>query len=304
MKKLVVFDTGLTATEPIMKAFSTGVINSKTGWLVEYQKLDHFLTEGLAKLKAGRDAVAVFGVLRGTGSIIKKAKQLGIDYFYIDHAYFNPGFQKPLWLRITKNDHAIGTICDVPSDRWKSLFRDQNRVQPWRLNSQRGDRILICPPTNAIEWFMDIDGSWSSEIVGKLKQHLPKATWPKLIVRRKPKEPIVDQSGNLLGFKNYDYENSIEEELKRATCVVAYNSMVALTATRMGIPVIVGPISCCRSVAFSIEAFCSGETPPSFEMEPKRRRDLFRWLAYNQWNFEEIHGGIAWRMLLQPSRQL
>jgi len=46
----------------------------------------------LAKLKAGRDAVAVFGVLRGTGSIIKKAKQLGIDYFYIDHAYFNPGF--------------------------------------------------------------------------------------------------------------------------------------------------------------------------------------------------------------------
>ena len=118
-----------------------------------------------------------------------------------------------------------------------------------------------------------------------------------MLCAKKPKDPIVDDMGNLIGFETHQDNVPIEQDLKRANCVIAYNSMVALTATMMGIPVIAGPISCCRPVSFSVDTFQSGALPPSFNNEPERRRDLFRWLAHNQWNLAEIRGGLAWRML-------
>ena len=166
-------------------AFATGAVNSKTGWIVEYKRIGDFLKEGFVGLRPGRDAVATLGILRGTGAMIKRAQSLGIDYFLMDHAYFNPGYKAPFWLLITKNDHAIGALKEVTPERWKLFFREKNRIQPWQTNAQRGDKILICPHTKAIEWFMEIEEDCSRGIINRLQSLLPQASWSKIVVRKK-----------------------------------------------------------------------------------------------------------------------
>ena len=92
---------------------------------------------------------------------------------------------------------------------------------------------------------------------------------------------------------------SLEEDLKSCHCVIAYNSNVALQATLMGIPVIVGDISPCKPISFELNDFKRDEKylMHHFNKEPKNRINLLYWLANNQWNLSEIQDGTAWKML-------
>ena len=130
-----------------------------------------------------------------------------------------------------------------------------------------------------------------------LKTLLPESQHHRIVIRAKPNEPIVDERGNLLRFQHNVSEGSLNDDLKNATCVIAYNSMVALTATLQGIPVITSDHSCCKSISYSVEDFAQGADPSVFDVEPAIRNGLMYWLANNQWNIEEIRNGTAWRML-------
>ena len=60
-----------------------------------------------------------FGILRGSGDMMKRAK----SYYFADHAYFNAGHDKnPAWYRITKNAHVNSSISDKPKDRYEKYF--------------------------------------------------------------------------------------------------------------------------------------------------------------------------------------
>ena len=305
MPKLYVYDTSRKITTNITISFARGVIrynNSNNGpWQVKHMTIESYNSNGFpADIKPGVDAVATLGILRGTGKMLKEAKAKNIDYYYMDHAYFCPGYGGKGWMRITKNAHTCVNLRDAPKDRWNGFHKNYNyQCLPWKHNSDRGRNILILPPTGAVSWFFDQGPDyWLDDVVTKLKSYLPESEHYRIQVRRKPNEPVVDGDGNLLELKAYPQSDQpLEQALMDAQCVVAYNSMVALEATMKGIPVITSENSCCNRVSYNLDIYKGQHDPKEITVEPVNRAPLLFWLAYNQWKLRDIEDGTAWRML-------
>ena len=309
MPKLFVYDTGRPKTTAVTIAFARGAIRhnneNNTGWQVKHIPIEVYLQNGFpSDLNPSVDAVASLGILRGTGKMFKEAKHKGIDYYYMDHAYFSPGYGGKGWMRITKNSHTCVNLRDVPKDRWNGFHKNKGyQCLPWKHNSDRGRNILILPPTGAISWFFNQGPEeWLDSIINKLKRLLPESEHYRIQVRRKPKEPVVDGDGNLLELKSYPQQDQpLDQALRDAQCVVAYNSMVALEATMEGIPVITSENSCCNRVSFNLDVYSQQLDPKEFNIEPVNRSPLLFWLSYNQWKRRDIEDGTAWRMLQEQN---
>lgn len=304
MPKLYVYDTDRKVTTNFTIAFARGAIRQNTltqgPWEVKHRPISHYREYGMpGDLTPGVDAVATLGILRGTGILLKDARNLGLDYYYMDHAYYKPGYSGKGWMRIVKNGHSCTTLKDQGADRWKGFHKNAGiNKMPWKHNGQRGDSIVVCPPTHAVSWFFDLEHEqWENDIVAKLKEYLPSDQHNRIVVRRKPKEPIVDELGNLVELREYHQSGSIEDMFDDAHCIVAYNSMVALEATLRGIPVITSEHSCCARVSYNLDVFENGPYPTEFNDEPPTRTMLLHWLARNQWKMAEIESGKAWQML-------
>jgi hypothetical protein len=294
MPNIFVYDTGRPKTTKFTLAFARGIIrHTQTAtekWTVKHSPIQHYLDQGMPK---DADAVATLGILRGTGLLLKEAKQKGIDYYYMDHAYFNPGYSGKGWMRVTKNGHACTTLkpCDATAYNAFAVSQEKNVMDYW--HGPRGDKIIVCPPTHAVQWFFD-DYNWENSIVQQLKDMLPQNQHDRIVIRQKPKEPIVDARGNLMGLRQNPQTGSLAEDLEQAHCVIAYNSMVALEATLKGIPVITSDHSCCTHVSFKLEDIM---LPGVFDREPANRQSLLNWLACNQWKMASLDNGTAWARL-------
>ena len=303
MPKLFVYDTDRRVTTRFTVAFARGAIrynNENDGpWEIKHRPIQQFIDNGMpSDLTPGVDAVATLGILRGTGLMLKEAKRMGLDYYYMDHAYFKPGYSGKGWMRIVKNGHSCTTLRDVGPDRWKGFHKHAGyNKEPWRTNAERGTAILVCPPTHAVSWFMEEQMDWETVVVQTLKRLLPSNEHSRIVVRRKPKEPVVDGKGNLIELRTYPQDETLDQALADAHCVIAYNSMVALEATLKGIPVITSEHSCCSRVSFDLEDFNGNPMPEVFNTEPPNRQALLNWLAFNQWKYSEIESGKAWQML-------
>ena len=298
--KIIVYDTNRQLTTNIVLKFAQGISCASTDWQVRFQKINRFRKKGLEKtLRPGVDAVASLGILRGTGEMFRAAAAAGIDYYYMDHAYFNAGYGGENWMRIVKNHHTMNWIGNSNGQRYQTLFEKTNPILPWKNSTQRGDRIVICPPTDAVSWYAGHKHNWAENVVQQLKSLLPEKDHSRILVRPKPNEPLVDDAGNLLGFKQNDTTGDLNSDLESAQCVIAYNSMVALTATLNGIPVIGGNYSCCMPLSFRLHDLAR---PQVFDREPVDRRKLIHWLADNQWSLAEIQDGTAWAQLQENNR--
>ena len=164
----------------------------------------------------------------------------------------------------------------------------------WKNSGQRGDTILILPPTNAVAWYFDAH-EWLEQTIAQIKQVLPEEQHDLIKIRRKPNEPIVDKVGNLIRTDKYPEECPLQRDLDRARVVVAYNSMVAIEATRQGIPVVTSPHSPCAPISFSIKQIINNHM---LDVEPNRRA-LFFWLSECQYSQKERLNGKAWRHILE-----
>ena len=299
MPRLFVYDTGRPKTTRFTLNFARGVIRQghkapNRAWEVKHMPIQQYIDHGLPhNIVPGKDAVATLGILRGTGLMLKQAKQQGIDYYYMDHAYYNPGYGGKGWMRITKNGHACTTLkhCDADAYNGFAASQDKNIMHPW--TGPKGDKIIVCPPTHAVQWFFD-EYNWENSIVQQLKNILPTDQHDRIVVRPKPKEPIVDERGNLLELRVNSQTGSLAEDLEQACCVIAYNSMVALEATLKGIPVITSEHSCCKHVSFQLADIAN---PEMFDTEPVDRQAVLNWLAYNQWKVASLEDGSAWSRL-------
>ena len=264
------------------------------GWQSEIVHIEDFLKNGI---RCDADAIVTQGILRGTGHLLKEAAKKNIDRYYIDHAYFNPGYKNDFWLRISKNKNVINYIKKVSSFRWEKFFSKNNHIQPWKKFSEKGDTILIIPPTSAICWYFN-EYDWQKNILSFLEENLSINNFKKVKIRAKPNEPIVDVNGKFLGLKeNKEIQNiPLEEDLKDASIVIAYNSQVALEALLKGIPVIVDKHNSCFGLSFKLSDLNKGLDNPKFEIEPNRL-ELFHWLSYCQYTLEEIKSGFAWKTI-------
>jgi hypothetical protein len=308
-KNLICYTTEKIGTTKIIQKLAAGVASlGSDKWTARVVNIGDFKSSGHPP---DTDAIATLGILRGTGLALQSAAAAGIDRYYIDHAYFNPGYAskkniKKGWMRITKNKHTMNTLPkgEVSSENWKANFKHNNPIHAWKTRSERGDRILVLPPSNAIQWYFNVP-AWEEQVVSHLRRILPIELHKLIKVRRKPKEPIVDKLGNLLRLDTSVEDDSVtlEEDLVESNVVVAYNSMVALKATLMGIPVITNQHNCCYPISFKVKDIQPDMSNLNFDVEPNRTK-LVRWLSQCQFSNDQIHSGIAWTMLQENNNAI
>jgi len=308
-KNLICYTTEKIGTTKIIQKLAAGVASlGSDKWTARVVNIGDFKSSGHPP---DTDAIATLGILRGTGLALQSAAAAGIDRYYIDHAYFNPGYAskkniKKGWMRITKNKHTMNTLPkgEVSSENWKANFKHNNPIHAWKTRLERGDRILVLPPSNAIQWYFNVP-AWEEQVVSHLRRILPIELHKLIKVRRKPKEPIVDKLGNLLRLDTSVEDDSVtlEEDLLESNVVVAYNSMVALKATLMGIPVITNQHNCCYPISFKVKDIQPDMSNLNFDIEPNRTK-LVRWLSQCQFSNDQIHSGIAWTMLQENNNAI
>ena len=228
-----------------------------------------------------REELTMYGILAGSGEIYKWCQREKKDFYFMDHGYFTNAHDMPHWLRITKNKHCQNILQEKPTDRYEKYFKQD--IKPWN----KGKKILVLPPTNAIANFFNVT-DWLSKTLKILKDNTDR----EINVREKPYNPTIeiDHVGATVKVdKPTVHKGNIDWQDYYAT--VTYNSNTMIASLANGVPVFCDKIN---SAAAPIS-----ETDLSKIETPKYgdRIALFSSLAYNNWTLQEMANGIAWRML-------
>src|SRR3990167_3230049 len=240
-------DQGFRHSRTIMAAFSEGC----KGQVVPPTKL----FDGPA---------ALYGILRGTGEIIRHCEWVGRDYYYIDHGYLKPGHYDGYY-RVTKNARQAD-IPDprefvYPADRLKKVGVD---VRPWK---RTGRNVLVIPVTGAVGEFYGINpDQWLRVVTDEITSHTAR--------------PIEVKHKGI---------GAIDEAMKDTWCVVTHSSNSAVDALINGVPVITLGESACETMSWEFKDI---EHP----WWPERELWL-QALAYSQFTLSEMRNGTAWKIL-------
>jgi len=293
-KTLICFTTNRPKTTSIVREFARGVNKQDGEYHAEVIDIDYYKLKGIPQ---HADAVMSLGILRGTGLMFQGAAKLGLDRYFLDHAYFDAGYNGKGWMRLVKNRHTMNWLRGSEGKRWAEHFRDSQPVTEWRTGEQRGRHIIVCPPTDAVGWYLNCR-DWESRVVEYLKTVLPPEDHHLIVVRRKPGGPVTDNKGNLIGKESGPTPPPFDQELETANFLVVHNSMVALEATRKGYPVVTDVHNSCYSISNTWDDILALHNKEDrFDVEPNRRK-LFYWLADNQFTLKELKSGNAWLRVL------
>ena len=94
MINVAAYSTGRKDTTELVKLITSG-LNHLPHVNIHFIDISDFKSNGLNKCF---DCHIFLGILRGTGDLYRECNENGIDFIYIDHAYFRPGY-KFGWLR-------------------------------------------------------------------------------------------------------------------------------------------------------------------------------------------------------------
>lgn len=266
---IVGYATGKSHTTEIVKS----ILEPFNGTLLPMQD---FHNNGLPEA----DAVVISGILRGPGLVFKKCVAESKNFWFVDHAYFNKGYEHPTWMRVTPNRHAFGPKLLGTSSEKFDLHFSRYKFQKWR--GGQGQHILVMPPTHAIGWLFDAH-DWEAKTIAKLKT----LTDRPIKVRGKPNNPIVDEYGNLVRMDSSQNGGpSLAKELKDAYAAVIYNSNAAIECLQAGVPVICEDACAANPIAFKYEDIDTN----AMNVEPQRQQ-LFYDLANSQFTKAEMMQG-------------
>ena len=221
------------------------------------------------------------GILAGSGEVYKWCEKENRDFYFMDHGYFTNAHDRPHWLRITKNKHCQNTLQQRPINRYEKHFKQD--IKPWN----KGKKILVLPPTNAIANFFNAT-DWLDNTLKILKQNTDR----EIDVREKPYNPTIeiDHVGATVKVDRPTvHKGSINWDEYHAT--VTYNSNTMVASLANGVPVFCDPVNS-AAAPISETDFSKIETPKYGD-----RIALFSSLAYNNWTLDEMTNGTAWRML-------
>ncbi len=204
------------------------------------------------------DKIATYGILRGTGEILKKANK----FIYLDHGYIsssdrlfkNGGTQiKDLngYFRIVKNDFVGFEIKKYNEDRLLDL---KLQFTPKR---KHGEYIILSEPSQYMKDFYNID-NWVDNTIEELKKHTDR----KIFVHNKFSKIPLDAL------------------LTKAWAFVSFQSSAGFKSMIKGIPA--------HFTHDKLKKINSLENIENGEIG----YDVFKSLAYNQWNLDEIKNGL------------
>jgi len=217
--------------------------------------------------------IAVFGILRGTGELIKQSMIIPQTFYHFDHAYYggskhtaNNVYNEKIY-RITKNDLLLTYIDKLNDEDYKRIEKYKNNIKLKSWN-KKGDYILVLPPSEHVEkWYNIYD--WEKNLIFELK----KFTDREIKVRKKD---------TLVSFK---------EDLQNAHALVTHQSVACVEAIIEGVPSFCDKTSC--GVPVSLLDISQIETP----FYPENREEWLDSLLANQFTMNEIENGTAWNRM-------
>ena len=222
--------------------------------------------------------IAILGILRGTEQLLWFAKTHNINYYYIDHSYFfradkhvkNKETQQRSY-RVCLNNENLNFLVNnkLNNDDKDRISKNKNLLFPRNIVNATGNKILICPPSEAISRYYKfqngVDG-WLNETLKIVKQQTDK----EIVIRYKDtKIPFIR-----------DFEN--------AYCIITYQSTIAIEAVLRGIPSFCHTSSSAAPVSNTILNLNKLVKPNSKQIE-----DWIEGLLVNQFTMEELQSGIA-----------
>jgi len=203
---------------------------------------------------------------------LKYCKEKGIDFYYMDTGYFG-NWKHKTYHRITRNNlQYIGPIIDRPPDRLNATG-----IKPEPMSD--GSDILLVLPSNKVMTFFNIDlDNWIRQTTKELKKYTDR----KIITRLKPPR------------RKRIRDNSLAEALRKDIyCVVTFNSIAAVEALMSGKPAItLGPNAAQQLCSEKISEIESIKRPSIDKVY-----SFLKHLSYQQFTWEEMQNGFAWKTL-------
>lgn len=205
-----------------------------------------------------KDGPAVLmGFDQGTDDLIIQCMNECRDFYFIDHAYFDRGYETGNFRVIKNGIHQTKILKAPPSGR---------SLEPWKKPNEDDFVIIIPPPPKLIKVF-DLEG-WTEETVRTVKKYTDR--------------PIL--------VKPKDSQTPLSLYLTRAHCVVSFSSVAEVEAVVSGVPVFVSDYSPASPVG--CKDFRQIESP----IYPERQGWIDS-LAYSQFHVSQMESGEAWRIL-------
>jgi hypothetical protein len=180
-------------------------------------------------------------------------------FIYLDHAYFDRGYDKMNFRVILNGIHQTAVRHDLPDDR---MLRFCPLPRPWK----QGSKVIVIPvQPNPARLYGEED--WTDRTVETLKKHTDR----EIIVKDKASGPLAPL-------------------LHDAWAVVSHSSVAAVEAAYLGVPVF-GP-------ATSPAYYVGEEELSEIESPATPQRDAWlRTLSYSQFHLSEIRSGLAWEVI-------
>ena len=212
------------------------------------------------------------------------------DFYFMDTGYFgnyvsriNPKGQKR-WHRIVKNNvQHLGPVEDRPETRWKKLVAEFPTLQ-WTGWKKGGSKILVVVPSGKPCKFYGINpDEWLENTLTDLKKYTDR----EIVVR--VKAPV--RTDRAVVHTIYD---AMDDDV---FALVTYNSIAATEAVAYGIPAFALAPNAASPVCLDDLSKIESPYYPDHE-------EVYRWccyLAYGQFNVEELANGTAWRILNEYS---
>lgn len=261
-------------TDQVIRPFvksANGILHKKSKSVEQYEQTNWptFNIKDLTKYP-----ITIFGILRGTGDLIKECQRINHTYYHFDHAYYfkeqkhgkNITFNEKIY-RLTKNNmmlNYIDKLNDIDKERIIK-FKKHIEIKDW---SKKGNYILVLPPSQHVNLWYNFT-NWETNTVSKLKQY----TQREIKIRKKDsKIPFID-------------------ELKNAWAVVTSQSTAAVDALLNGVP------SFCDNMSFAMPVSHTNLSLIETPLYSEKREDWMNSLLANQYTMSEIENGFAWNRL-------
>lgn len=190
---------------------------------------------------------------------IEKCRKSGEPFLYIDHAYFDRGYERGNFRVIYNTIHQT-QVFDYPDNRRKQFGV---KLRDWQDNVD-GRIVFIPSPKNPMKFHRD--ETWNNDAID-------------LLVSKTSREIYVKDAKT----------KGLGESIKKCFALVSHCSVASVEAACHGIPVVCSEVS---------PAYLIGVGLNDIEAPQRPDRDKWaNTLTYSQFTFAELRNGFAWQIV-------
>lgn len=220
----------------------------------------------------------IWGNKNESKQLIHQCWDEGIDFFHLDLPLIENWGRKSAadtirTFRLSINALHKNQMFPRPGDRLQYLTH--SLMMPMRDWTYRPNGvILVCPPSEPMAEFFDINiDDWLDKTVQDIKAH----TDIPYQVRFKPTHRAQ--------------RTTLAQDLDQTIAMVTFNSNAGVESLFYGVPVISHGISATAPISIEYDEITQ---KPSYD-----RAAWGSWIAYSQWNMDELANGLALRYTLE-----